>query len=73
MATQTEIRRRLALYKLAEAAVLKNQSYTIGNRTFTRASLNSIRAEIKELEQQLTAYEGNGGSIRPRKVLMRDD
>ena len=35
---------RLAQYLEAERVVLSGQSYTIGNRTLTRASLATIRA-----------------------------
>lgn len=40
---------RLALYAAAEQAVLTGQSYTIGNRTLTRANLDTIREEIDKL------------------------
>lgn len=40
---------RLKMYLEAEKAVLTGQSYTIGNRTLTRASLSAIQAEINRL------------------------
>lgn len=40
---------RLARYIEAEKAVLMGQSYTIGNRTLTRADLSSIRVAIDNL------------------------
>ncbi|WP_295163405.1 DUF6148 family protein [Selenomonas sp. F0473] len=40
---------RLAEYLAAERAVLSGQSYTIGNRTLTRANLSTIRAAIDAL------------------------
>lgn len=40
---------RLARYVEAEKAVLMGQSYTIGNRTMTRADLSSIRVAIDNL------------------------
>ncbi|MDD3534255.1 MAG: DUF6148 family protein [Candidatus Cloacimonetes bacterium] len=40
---------RLAQYLEAEKAVLSGQSYTIGNRQFTRASLSVIRKAIDDL------------------------
>ena len=40
---------RLALYLEAERAVLLGQSYTIGNRVLTRASLATIRKAIDDL------------------------
>ena len=41
--------KRLAMYLEAEKAVLMGQSYTIGNRQLTRASLAEIRATIDNL------------------------
>lgn len=69
---EQEIRERLAEYRTAESAVLKNQSYTIGNRTFSRANLRHIQSEIANLQRQLDGFTG-GGSIRVRKALFRDD
>ena len=40
---------RLEMYLEAERAVLSGQSYTIGNRTLTRASLAEIRKAIDAL------------------------
>ena len=40
---------RLKLYLEAERAVLSGQSYTIGNRTLTRANLSTIRKAIDDL------------------------
>jgi len=59
-------------YILAEEACLKNQSYTIGTRTYTRATLSSLRkgrADAEKLVKQLS----RGGAMRPRRVLFRDD
>ena len=40
---------RLWNYYAAERAVLSGQSYTVGNRTLTRANLAEIRAAIDDL------------------------
>ena len=40
---------RLRNYYAAERAVLSGQSYTVGNRTLTRANLAEIRAAIDDL------------------------
>lgn len=40
---------RLKQYLDAERAILSGQSYTIGNRTLTRASLSTVRAAIDDL------------------------
>lgn len=45
----SEQNKRLAMYLEAEKAVLMGQSYTIGNRQLTRASLAEIRATIDNL------------------------
>ena len=39
---------RLRNYYAAERAVLSGQSYTVGNRTLTRANLSEIRAAIDD-------------------------
>lgn len=41
--------RRLKQYLEAEEAILSGQSYTIGNRTLTRANLATVEKVIKEL------------------------
>lgn len=57
----------------AEEAVLTGQSYTIGNRTLTRANLATIQAEINNLVAAGATLEGEGldpaGSTK-RVVLM---
>ena len=45
----SEQNKRLAMYLEAEKAVLMGQSYTIGNRQLTRASLAEIRTTIDNL------------------------
>ena len=40
---------RLRNYYAAERAVLSGQSYTVGNRSLTRANLAEIRAAIDDL------------------------
>ena len=42
-----------ALYIAAETAVLKGQSYSIGDRTLTRANLDEIRRGRKEWERKV--------------------
>lgn len=58
---------RLNAYLAAEAACLTNQSYTIKDRTYTRADLavlartiNSLRAKLEQLK--------NGGMVVKRFV-----
>ncbi len=65
---------RLAMYLEAERAVLMGQSYTIGNRTLTRANLASIRDAIDSLIAGGATIEGyesvSAGSTR--RVVLRD-
>lgn len=70
--TITEARNMLAKYIAAEQAVLKNQSYTIGTRTYTRASLTSIRNGRKGWQNIVDQMSGTGG-MKVRRVLPRDD
>lgn len=43
------LNRRLKKYLEAEEAILNGQSYTIGNRTLTRANLATVEKVIEEL------------------------
>lgn len=70
--TLTEAKTMLNKYIAAEQAVLKNQSYTIGTRTYTRANLTSIRNGRKEWQKVVDQLSGSGG-MRVRRVLFRDD
>ena len=72
MATQAEIQARLTRYLEAETAILKNQSYTIGTRTYTRAHLRWVQEEIRTLQSQLTGV-ASSGTMRVRKIIFRDD
>lgn len=74
MATVTlvEAQAMLTKYMDAEAAVLKNQSYTIGTRTLTKANLTSIRNGRQEWQKIVSQLQG-GGSMKVRRVLFRDD
>lgn len=55
---------RLAQYLEAERAVLSGQSYTIGNRTLTRASLATIRAAIDSLLAGGATLDGSAPDMR---------
>lgn len=67
-----QLQERLDQYLIAEKKILKNQSYTIGTRTYTRANLKWIQDGIQDLQKALNASKGNG-TIRVRKALFRDD
>lgn len=65
---------RLALYLEAERAVLSGQSYTIGNRTLTRASLSEIRKAIDALIAGGATIDGADASTKgiSKRVLFVD-
>ena len=74
--TQAELlqqqKSRLAQYILAEEKVLEGaQSYSIGNRTLTRADLEEIRNQIKLLTNDVMVLS-RGGNIRIQRVVYRD-
>jgi peptidase E len=68
----TETTTRRAAYVAAEAAILTGQSYSIGNRSLTRADLAEVRAAIKDLTAELTALNG-GNTFRIHRVVPRDN
>lgn len=62
------LQRRLELYLDCEAKILSGaQSYTIGQRTLTRADLSTIRKIIDDLAAQIDALEFKGG--RQKRVV----
>lgn len=68
---------RLTQYLEAETAILTGQSYTIGNRTLTRANLAEVRKAIEELlAAGAVPVCGEYDEIAPRKrsrrVVFRD-
>jgi len=68
--TLVEAQEMYTLYLEAEKAILKGQSYTIKDRTLTRANLTSVvkaRKEWQALVNQLTA-----GGMRVRRAVPRD-
>ena len=73
MATHTELTERLALYRQAEAAILKSQSYTIGSITYRRADLSAILGEIRRLEGELALLDSYavGGPFQHAHAVFR--
>ena len=67
-----QLQGRLNLYLEAERKILLNQSYTIGTRTYERTDLKEVRDQIDKLNKEIQAASGVG-TIRPRKIVMRDD
>ncbi len=70
MATLAEKRGLLQEYIKAEKAALKNQSYTIKDRTYTRADLSAIRRGRESLESEIAQIEHGG--MRVRRIVPRD-
>ena len=71
--TLTQTRSRLSAYLLAEQAILSGaQSYSIGNRSLTRADLESIRKMITKLTSECLQLE-RGNKIKIQRVVPRDD
>jgi hypothetical protein len=70
--TIAQAKEMLNKYIEAEKAVLLNQSYTIGTRTYTRANLSAVRKGRTEWQKAVNQLSGNGG-MRVRRVLFRDD
>lgn len=71
------VKQRLELYYQAEEAILSGaQSYRIGSRELTRASLKELRNEIRELERKRDELEnmlsGYSGRRRAFRVILRD-
>lgn len=68
----TEVVERLTKYRAAETAILEGaQSYSIGNRTLTRADLDQISKMIKKLEAEQIALTRNG-ALRIQRTVPRD-
>ncbi len=69
-----EVKTRRALYITAEAAILTHgQSYSIGDRSFSRADLEEIKTEIRKLGNECDRLEkGSKGAtvmyITPRST-----
>lgn len=59
-----ELRERLDIYKEAEQKILQGQSYTIGSRQLTRASLALVQKMIKALETEIDVLERRGTTKR---------
>jgi hypothetical protein len=69
--TVSEAQQMLNLYINAEKAILKNQSYTIKDRTFTRADLKTVATERRRWQSTVDSLL-SGGGMRVRRVLFRD-
>jgi len=75
MATQQEITNAqdmYAQYLEAERVVLQGQSYSIGDRTLSRANLSEIRAGRQEWAGKVLALTTGKTGIRMTRVIPRD-
>lgn len=69
--TVQQLRARLDVYVAAEAKILGGQSYQIGDRRLQRADLAEVRAEIRQLSQQIETLEAAAVSgTRRRKYVI---
>jgi hypothetical protein len=62
----------LSLYLAAEEAVLTGQSYSIGNRSLTRANLGEIRKARQEWETTVARLTNGTRGARVMRVVPRD-
>lgn len=69
--TLTTAEEMLRLYIAAEKKILLNQSYTIKDRTFTRADLRTVTAERRRWQSIVDSLL-SGGGMKVRRVLFRD-
>lgn len=68
----TETRERLAMYIAAEQFILRGgQSYSIGNRSLTRADLAFIAEKITSLYSEIATLT-RGGQIPMQRIVPRD-
>lgn len=66
-----EAQEMLALYIAAEKLCLLNQSYTIKDRTYTRADLATLARERKRWQSIVDSLIA-GGSVKVRRIIPRD-
>lgn len=67
-----DLKTRYAAYITAEQQILSGaQSYSIGDRTLTRADLAEIQKQLEELPKKILKLQ-RGAGIRTQRVLHRD-
>lgn len=66
-----DIEADLVVHYEARRRVARNQSYTIGNRTFTMANAATLHRIIKDLEQEKNGAL-NAGTIKTKRTIFRD-
>lgn len=65
------LKNRLNNYYAAEEAILLNQEYVIGTKSLKRADLSTVRAAIKDLQDEIERLEG-GGKNKAFRFVPRD-
>lgn len=55
-----ELKERLIAYQTAELKILRNQEYTVRDRTFKKANLPEVRKAIRELQLEIVRAEQGG-------------
>lgn len=65
------LKNRLKNYYAAEEAILLNQEYVIGTKSLKRADLSTVRAAIKDLQDEIERLEG-GGKNKAFRFVPRD-
>lgn len=69
----TQAQTMLAAYIAAEQAVLTGQSYTIGQRSLTRANLSEIRKGRNDWQAAVNRLvNGSGQGPRVTRIVPRD-
>lgn len=72
--TLEQVQSDLAEFRAARTKILQAQAYAIHGRSFTRADLQEINAEIHRLEgMESSLQNGRSGGIRIRQVVNRYD
>lgn len=70
--TVEEARANLQMWLDAEKAVASGQSYRIGSRTLTRASLSDIVSRIKYWRDEVAQLESGRRGARVMRAVPRD-
>ena len=68
--TQAQAQTQLDLWIAADAATARGQSYSIGNRSLTRADAEEIRKNISYWSSLVTKLSRGGSTVR--RVIPRD-
>jgi hypothetical protein len=71
--TLTELRTLKAQILAAISNVLKNQSYTIAETTYTYANLATLRQWLKDVDKDIERASSTRQGMRIRRVIPRSD